>query len=150
MSMRRIIKDRKATYDIIYWFANCFLVIAVVLFVVYSAASLLGGKLFVGALIKTGTWIIVALSLRAYSQRGRKELKLRVGDSLHYYAAGTLFLIVTFNYPVNIILCIINTIACAVSFKVNKDREEKEDLNSKNENGNNHLNIKDGNEERRG
>jgi hypothetical protein len=106
----------KEVYAAVFVIANLFLIFSVIMFSIYLAAPLLGGKLSVIAVIHYGSWIGLALGTRIITQAGRKGLPIRA----YGYALLCLSCIVYFllwAYPLNIILIILSIVAIAISYK---------------------------------
>ena len=117
-------------YDSMYIIANLFLGFSVILCLAYLVAPLLGGKLSGSALAHYGTWIILALAMRAASQRGRKGLRFRAYEYTYLCLAGVVNVIVWFSYPVNIILAIMTVLGIVVSSRAHIKRINKEQKNN--------------------
>ncbi len=126
MSIRNLLKNEKQLYNLIFIVSNAFLILSIIMFSIYLVAPLLGGKLFVSALTNYGGWILLALGLRIMSQRGRRGLRIRIYEYLIACLFFTIYFILCFLYPVNIILSILEIVCMAISYRAQNRRLKEE------------------------
>jgi hypothetical protein len=115
--MKNLLKDKEEIYQLVSFAANGLLVMGTMFAIIYLAFPLLGGKLSWRAVIHYGSWILVALSMKSFLKRLKKELPIRKFD---YFL---IWLCISFNilswviYPFNIILIIFFILLFVASYK---------------------------------
>ena len=77
MSVRKFSLNRKNTYKVALITLYIFVSVALVIFIVYLAAPLLGGKLSFNALILYGSWICMGLFLIFLVKRAQKGFQIK-------------------------------------------------------------------------
>ncbi len=122
MSVRKFSPNKEKIFNIASMALNFFLSIAVVIFVVYLVAPLLGGKLLFNALVLYGSWIGMALFLKFLVKRAQKGLRIRQ----HQYVLLCLYNIVCmflwFPYPIDVFLSILSIVGIVFAYKAQQRR----------------------------
>lgn len=122
MSVRKFSPNKEKIYNITSMALNFYLSVAVIIFVVYLVAPLLGGKLLFNALIVCGSWIGMALFLKFLVKRAQKGLRIRTHEYilLCLYSIACMFL--WFRYPLNFFFSVLNIIGIGFSYKAQQKR----------------------------
>ncbi|RJQ53423.1 MAG: hypothetical protein C4526_06565 [Nitrospiraceae bacterium] len=127
MTIRYFRENTEKIYGMAFVLANLFLVFSIVIFSIYLAAPLLGGKLSVDALIHYGSWIGLAIGMRLISKRGRKGLRIRAYE----YSIACLVTIVNFalwfSYPMNVVLSVLCVVGMAISYRAQNKRINRDE-----------------------
>lgn len=125
MSIRKFSPNKEKIYNITSMALNFFLLVAVIIFVVYLVAPLLGGKLLFNAVILYGSWIGMALFLKFLVKRVQIGLRIRQ----HQYVLLCLYNIVCmflwFPYPISILLSIFSIVGIVFAYKAQQRRENQ-------------------------
>jgi hypothetical protein len=122
MSKKRFWTNKEDVCHFVSMAVNIYLAMAVIIFVPYLVAPLLGGKLFPRALIMYGSWIGMALCSKYFLSRLRKGLPIRLHEYvlLSLYSIGCMFL--WFPYPISILFSILIIIGDVFSYKAQHRR----------------------------
>lgn len=96
---------------------NIVLTFSVILLALYLITPLWGGKMAVGAIIHSASWIGMALLIKFYLNRKNKGLHFKVYDYLMICLYTIICVFIWFRYPVNIILSIVGITGFAFSYK---------------------------------
>jgi len=96
---------------------NAYLIISAILFIAYLLAPIFGGKLLSRALVLSGSWIGIALTLKVHISSVKRKIPLKpyVFLFLLFYIIVCMFL--WFPYPYNIFFCIFVSIANIFGYK---------------------------------
>lgn len=120
MLFKNIHMNEEKIYDISFTLSNLFLIFSIIIFFIYLIAPLLGGELFVSALIHYGSWILLSIGICVVSQRGRKGLEIRLREWLFLCLVSIINFIIWFKYTINIILVILIIIFIINSYIAHK------------------------------
>jgi|WetSurSiteA1Bulk_404760.scaffolds.fasta_scaffold166074_2 hypothetical protein len=126
MSIKKPLKNKKQLYNQAFFLANAFLIFSIIMFSIYFAAPILGGKPSISALIHCGSWILLALGMRIMSQRARRGLRIRAYEYLLGCLVAIINFVVWFSYPINIILSILSVVGMAISYRAQNKRLKEE------------------------
>ena len=122
MSTRRRLPRRKRIYHFVSVCLHFSLALAGVMFIFYVVAPLVGGKLFPQALIKCGSWIIMASYSIVLLKQKRRGLRIScyafILLGLYTITCGFLW----FPHPFNLLFSVLSVIGIAFSYNAQQKR----------------------------
>ena len=122
--MKKLSVNKKELYNKVFILSNCFLIFSTIVFLIYLVAPLIGGKLLMPALTGYGSWILVALAARIFSQRARKGENIKLSEYILGVILIISYFILRFSYPYNIIFSILVLVVLGISWKAQKSKKQ--------------------------
>jgi len=124
MSLMQFNKNNKSVYNISLISINIFLVVAVVIFIAYLFAPLLGGKMLFKALILYGSWIGLALLLRRFIKRIQKQIRINKCEYILLCLYNIICMFIWFSYPFNIFFGLLSILGIILGYKIYQRHED--------------------------
>ena len=114
-------------YKIANMAVNLWLILGLIFLLVYLVAAMFYGKLFLDALLKYSSWVLLATVLKIVLRRVQREQNIRLFDFVLIYLCTCFNLISWFSYPINIVLSVLCAIGMYFSYRANtrQRREHK-------------------------
>ncbi len=112
--------NKKELYGTSLVLANLFLIFSLIMFIVYLAAPLLGGKLSTHALMAYASWIGIALVGKVVIKRALNGLPIRMYDYSLICFLVIVNVVIWFSYPINVVLSILCVIGTVISYKTQR------------------------------
>jgi disulfide bond formation protein DsbB len=97
--------------------SSLYFYLAVILFAVYLVAPLLGGRLYLNALVIYGSWIGMAFALKYFLKKRGEKISLKWHELLVFtiYSISCMFL--WFSYPLNIFFSLLIIAGNFISYR---------------------------------
>ena len=117
-------KNKKLEVNVIYIVSvltNAYIFLSIILFIVYLIAPLIGGNLFLRALMVYGSWIGLGFAIKYNISKYKKKMPLNWYEILLMSAYGLTCMFLWFSYPFNIILSFFIVVGNIVGNRVQRN-----------------------------
>ena len=84
---------------------NCYMALSVIFFLIHLFAPLLGGKLLYSAVVKYGSWIGMAFTLKFISKKLLNRIRMKPVEWIFVSIYCSICMLLWFPYPINILFC---------------------------------------------
>lgn len=115
--------DKEKIYKIASVASNIILIVAIIFLSIHLIAPLTGGKLLINAMVKSLSWLGIALAIKVALNRVQKDLYLRIYEYLIICLIVIANIWVWFTYPINLILNILCVICLILSYKSQREKK---------------------------
>ena len=96
---------------------NCYLLLSIVLFSVHLLAPIFGGILIYYAIIKYGSWIGAALTLKYIQNKTKNKIRMKNISWIFMSLYFSLCMFLWFTYPYNFLFLLVMTVGTLVGYK---------------------------------
>jgi len=96
---------------------NCYLLLSIILFSVHLLAPIFGGILIYYAIIKYGSWIGAAFTLKYIQKKTKNKIRMKIINWIFISLYFSFCMFLWFTYPYNFLFFLVMIVGTLVGYK---------------------------------